>query len=108
MKNKRIILLIGLLAVLAVVLTGCVPGSEQFTESAPLGFFWGLWHGMIAWISFFISLFAGGDFTIYEANNRGWLYNLGFLLGVGAQIGGFFGGVRNRIGSRRRRNSNKW
>jgi len=101
MRNKKIMLLIALAAVSLVILSGCVPGDVRYTAENPAGFFWGLRHGLIVWISFFIGIFTGGDRTIYETANTGWTYNLGFLLGVGSHIGGISGGlVRININSK--------
>ncbi len=47
------------------------------------GFLGGLWHGMIAPITFIVSLFVGGV-SIYEKNNNGRWYEFGFMLGIGA------------------------
>ena len=47
------------------------------------GFWGGLWHGMIAPITFLVSLFANGV-SIYEANNNERWYEFGFLLGIAA------------------------
>lgn len=81
--TKKVIVLI-VIAILALFMfTGCVPGDERFYYN-PAGFFWGLWHGCIWFITFFMGIFTGGRYTIYEAFNTGWLYNLGFLLGLGA------------------------
>ena len=57
------------------------PGSE------PAGFWAGLWHGMIAPITFLVSLFNNGV-SIYETNNNGRWYEFGFLLAMGGQAGG--------------------
>jgi len=103
MKNKKIVLLIVLLIVLPFILAGCVPGDGRFYAENPAGLIWGFWHGLIAWISFLIGLFVGGNYTIYETFNNGWPYNLGFLLGAGVHISGITGGiVRININSRRR------
>jgi hypothetical protein len=61
------------------------------------GFWWGLWHGVIAPIDFVIMLFKD-DVTMYAQNNNGAWYALGFLIGSGGW--GFLGGK----GSKRRRN----
>ena len=99
MKKRKIILIVALLIVLSVFFTGCIPGDARFYEASPAGFWWGVWHGIVIWISFFIGLFTGGEFTIYEAHNTGWPYNLGFLLGASSGIAGIsIGGVR--IGGR--------
>lgn len=51
--------------------------------ASPAGFWPGLWHGIIAPITFLISLFYPGV-GIYETDNNGRWYNFGFLLGIGA------------------------
>ena len=100
MKYKKIIFAVILLIILAVFLTGCVPGDGSYDAAKPAGFLWGLWHGLIVWITFFMGLFTGGEYTIYESINNGWAYNLGFLLGISSGVGGIsIGGVR--IGSRK-------
>lgn len=55
------------------------------------GFWIGLWHGLISPITFLISIF-NLNVRIYETNNRGRLYDLGFLIGASISIGG--GGSR--------------
>ena len=103
MRVKKTIIAVALLVILALLLTGCVPGDPSYTAENPAGFWWGIWHGIIAWISFFIGLFTGGDRTIYETFNTGWPYNLGFLIGAGVQFSGFTGGIiRININSRSR------
>jgi hypothetical protein len=52
----------------------------------PAGFWGGLWHGILAPITFFVSLFADGV-SIYETNNNGRWYEFGFMLGIGAYAG---------------------
>ena len=47
------------------------------------GFFGGLWHGIIAPISFIVSLFSD-KVAVWAVNNNGGWYTLGFLLGVGS------------------------
>ncbi len=69
-----------LFALVALLLASCAPGNLKFNE-APANFWFGLWHGFIALFSFIFSLF-NDNVTMYEANNVGKLYNLGFLIGV--------------------------
>ena len=52
----------------------------------PAGFLGGLWHGIIAPITFIVSLFAS-EVSIYETNNNGRWYEFGFMLGIGAYAG---------------------
>jgi hypothetical protein len=56
------------------------PGAQ------PAGFWGGLWHGIIAPITFIVSLFATGV-SIYETNNNGRWYEFGFMLRIGAYAG---------------------
>lgn len=53
----------------------------------PYGFWNGLWHGMIAPISFFGSLFSD-DIAMYGINNNGSWYDFGFVLGAGILTSG--------------------
>jgi hypothetical protein len=75
-----------------VLLTGCIAGPNELQntpddEEEVAGFFTGLWHGIIAPVTFIISLFIK-SINIYEVHNNGAWYNLGFLLGIGALTGG--------------------
>ena len=63
------------------LLTSCAAGDAQFTPQAPAGFWYGLWHGVIAVISLVIHLF-NESVVVYETNNTGGWYDFGFLLGV--------------------------
>jgi len=100
MRNKKVLLIIALVVLIAIFLTGCVPGDGSYDADRPAGFWWGLWHGLIVWITFFMGLFTGGKYTIYEAINTGWPYNLGFLIGLGSSVGGGIKGG-SRLGSRK-------
>jgi len=81
--QKTVLLIIVLIILFAV---SCAPKNERFLEK-PAGFWAGLWHGFIAWITFIISLFSD-RVAMYEVNNNGGWYQLGFLLGLGAFVGG--------------------
>ena len=82
--------LLWIAAVLAVVLiAGCAAGegSKWAQENAePAGFFAGLWHGILLLVALVVSFFTN-DVTIYEANNSGVAYNIGFVLGILAVYG---------------------
>lgn len=69
-----------------LVLSSCAPGNERF-DADPAGFWAGLWHGFISLVTFIISLF-NDNVTIYEIDNTGKLYNLGFILGAMIFYGG--------------------
>jgi hypothetical protein len=92
MKSTRLIPLI----VLVVVIAACAAGVNPALDSAApdgdvAGFFMGLWHGFIAPITFFISLFSD-NVNIYEVHNNGNWYDFGFVVGAGLLLsGGIFG-----------------
>jgi len=87
MKSKRYYILIAMLLALMALLTGCVPGDGTYTAQNQAGFFWGVWHGWVAPISLVIGLF-NHDIRIYEINNSGWWYDLGYYLAVISGFGG--------------------
>lgn len=60
------------------------PSSKYKLQGAkPAGFLGGLWHGLIAVIAFIVSLFTA-KVSVWETNNNGRWYELGFLIGIGA------------------------
>lgn len=84
--------------VLALLLAACAAGANPEIGTAPeggdvAGFWLGLWHGVIAPITFLISLFTDGV-NIYEVHNNGNWYDFGFVLGAGILFGGGFFGRR--------------
>jgi len=71
----------------SIIFAGCFPGTQHYQKDAPAGFFSGVWHGWIAPVSLVLGIFYN-DIRIYEPNNTGWWYDLGFYVAV---IGGFGG-----------------
>jgi PBP1b-binding outer membrane lipoprotein LpoB len=92
------------LLLLAVLMTGCAPGSSvevntpetsvELTTPGPnpnvneaaengrvAGVAQGLWHGLIAPVTA-IGSFFNPDMQMYEVHNNGREYNLAFLIGV--------------------------
>ena len=59
------------------------------------GFWLGVWHGIIAPLTFIISLFTE-SVTLYEVHNNGAWYDFGFVLGAGILFGGGRGVRRRR------------
>ena len=76
---KKLILLI-----VVVLLSGCAdsPSLLQAVALEPVGFWYGLWHGLIAPFAWIVSLFSD-DTAIYAIYNNGGWYDFGFILGIG-------------------------
>jgi hypothetical protein len=73
---------------MANILAVAGPNSKyQEPDAKPAGFWAGLWHGLIAPITFIVSLFDAGV-RIYETNNNGRWYEFGFIIGVSGTSGG--------------------
>ncbi len=87
MKSGKILVLCILLIVLTATLCSCIPGDGTNTENKPAGFFSGVWHGWIAPVSLIWSLFDE-DISIYEVNNNGFWYDLGYYMAVVSGFGG--------------------
>lgn len=77
------------LFLLVVVLMSCADtvSVKDCVTDEPYGFLGGLWHGIIAPVSFFASLFFD-DMAMYAVNNNGGWYDFGFVLGAGIIFGG--------------------
>lgn len=69
---------------LTVVLAGCAAGTETYAADQA-GFFSGVWHGWIAPIALIVHIFDD-TVRIYETNNTGIWYDVGFYIAV---ISGF-------------------
>ena len=77
MKNLQITTL----TLLLIALSGCADTATNVHQYADVGFFHGLWHGMIMPFAFIVSLF-NDDVAIYAANNSGSWYDFGFIVGA--------------------------
>lgn len=101
--RMRVIRLMGLLIILAFILSSCTAGPNP-VEKTPdeegkiAGFWKGLWHGLIAPITFIISIFTK-SIRFYEVHNSGFWYNFGFVLGAGLFLSG---GILGKKSSRKR------
>ncbi len=78
-----------------LVLSSCaeVQNVDACKIGHTYGFFGGLWHGIIAPVSFVISLFSD-NVAVWAVNNNGGWYTFGFLIGVGSL--GFGGSKASR------------
>ena len=81
--NKQSSLLFKLLFFISFILllSSCTAGDPQFTQDNPAGFWYGLWHGIIAVITLIIHVF-NANVGVYEIHNTGGWYDFGFLMGV--------------------------
>lgn len=81
-KKHRVLVLI---VMFVFIFLSCAPGNERWNQDVnpgnKAGFWAGIWHGLIIIITFIVSLFTK-EVGIYEVNNTGWPYNLGFLIGL--------------------------
>lgn len=71
------------IAVIALLLFAGCADSVTFIladQREQVGFWYGLWHGMIVVIAFVVSLFDD-SVAIYAVNNSGGWYDFGFLIG---------------------------
>lgn len=99
---KKTVLIVVLLALGLVILGGCVAGPNPAVntpdEAGKVAGFWqGLWHGIIAPVTFVISLFSA-NVHVFEVHNNGNWYVFGFLLGLAA----VWGGGGRGLGARRK------
>jgi len=60
----------------------------KISNHQPAGFWSGLWHGIIAPLTFLASLFDS-RVSVYETNNNGHWYEFSFLLGMGVLTRGY-------------------
>lgn len=84
---KFLLALLTLLILLTI--SGCATHQSGVVENPP-GFFHGLLHGFLILFSFIGSLFT--EYEMYALPNSGTWYNLGYLIGASAFLGG--GGSR--------------
>jgi hypothetical protein len=85
-------MLIFWVALAALALAGCLAGTNPILHSPDgqgliAGFWRGLWHGVIAPVTFVVSLFTD-HVRVYEVHNSGGWYDFGFMLGLGCSLGG--------------------
>ncbi len=83
------------LVIIAIAfLSSCTATQPPVTPDGDVpGFWFGLWHGFIAPITFIISLFPN-ELRIYAYPNSGLWYDFGFMLGISGFSGGIFAGSR--------------
>lgn len=100
-RRRRAYRLMPVLA-LVLIVSACAAGANPSVDVAAAdgdlaGFWFGLWHGVIAPVTFVISLFSD-TVSVYEVHNNGNWYDFGFMLGFTSLSGG---GAGSRRRSRR-------
>ena len=75
--------------VIILFVASCAPvvPIDACVSDEPFGFLGGLWHGIIAPFTFFVSLFSN-SVAMYAVNNNGGWYDFGFVIGAGIIFGG--------------------
>ena len=84
---KKIMTIMLMTLMILVFVTSCMPGDGSYTDGHMANFISGIWHGWIAPISLIRSLF-NSNIRIYEVNNTGWWYDLGFYMAIISGFGG--------------------
>ncbi|HRR07459.1 MAG TPA: hypothetical protein PLO56_02095 [Rhodothermales bacterium] len=85
---KRPYVPIFLLFAATILLSGCMPNTGAFSDAQPANFLHGVWHGWIAPISLIFSIFSDPSIRIYEVQNIGFWYDLGFYMAIISGFGG--------------------
>lgn len=95
MKTKKLILLTTFMVLVLFFFSSCatVQHIDDCTSGHTYGFLGGLWHGIIAPVSFIGSL-VSDHIAVWAVNNNGGWYTFGFLIGVGGL--GFGGSKASR------------
>ena len=104
-SHRRLRAAVAVVAVIGagLLLSSCAAGPNPEVgagEDTP-GFLVGLWHGLIVFFTFVISLFTD-KVSVYEVANDGNWYDFGFFLGLMISLGGGGAGARGRRRRRRR------
>ena len=71
-------------AILCLSIVSCAPKGHTSDE---YGFFSGIWHGFCVFPFALLGKLFGLDIGLYAEHNSGFLYWLGFIIGIGG-LGG--------------------
>ena len=77
---SKMIKLIALLMVILCILiaNSCYANLGYYGDNTD-GFPWGLWHGVMSCVKFAGSVIAPQNIHVYNNNNNGFMYNMGFF-----------------------------
>ncbi len=99
-RLQAVVIIIVLLLLLTACLAGPNPMQKRTDKKGEVAGFWrGLWHGMVAPITFIISIF-NPKISLYEVHNNGLWYNFGFVLGAGLFLSG---GILGHAGRKKKK-----
>jgi hypothetical protein len=98
--TKKGLLLVFITILAMLLLAGCAAGTNPTVDIPDIdgksaGFWTGLWHGLISWITFIISLFTD-TVNVYEVHNSGNWYDFGFMFGISLLFGGGASGWKRK------------
>jgi hypothetical protein len=95
MKKKTFLTLTAFVLFSVLIFSSCaeVQNVEACKTGHTYGFLGGMWHGIIAPVSFVVSLFSD-NVAVWAVNNNGGWYTFGFLIGIGGL--GFGGSKASR------------
>jgi hypothetical protein len=82
----RRLMMLTIVLVLVLAASSCLPERCPNVSQPRPGFFRGIWHGIISPFVLIISLFH--RMPMYQSGDPGFLYNLGFMLGIAGTFGG--------------------
>ena len=72
---------LALVAIAIYIIVYHVGMPTRNPSGAPANFWWGLWQGLIVFLSFIASWFDN-NIVLYQVNNNGFWYNLGYVIGL--------------------------
>ena len=99
--TKKRLFIVSVVILVVLLLTGCAAGTSP-TVDVPdaygnsVGFWSGLWHGIISPVTFIISLFSD-NVNVYEVYNSGNWYDFGFMFGISIIFGGGARGMKRKF-----------
>ena len=90
--TKKRLFFVSIVILAMLLLAGCAAGTNPTVDvldaaGKSVGFWTGLWHGLISVVTFIISLFSD-NVNVYEVYNSGNWYDFGFMFGVSLIFGG--------------------
>jgi hypothetical protein len=88
-----VVLGLALVAVAIYILVHHVGMPTRDLSGPPANFWLGLWQGLIVFLSFIASWFDH-NIVLYQVNNNGFWYNLGYVIGLVVLGAGGRGGAR--------------